>query len=113
GGGGRGELGGAGRGTVRMRGGSEALLNQTAQIGVRLPVGGLALSVIGGLAGGWLAFLRRRSARWTRVATGGVTGFLLYWAFIFGLMRVMPHAFVLNPLSSFALSVIGGWLGTE
>lgn len=100
-------------GTVRVSAASESLLNQTAQIGVRLPLGRLALSVIGGLAGGWLAFLRRRAARWTRVAAGGVTGFVLYWAFIFGLMRVMPHAFVLNPLSSFALSVIGGWLGTE
>ena len=43
---------------------------------------------------------------------GSVTGFLLYWAFMFGLVRVLPAGAVLNPLSNFALSAIGGWLGT-
>jgi len=65
------------------------------------------------LVGGLLAFLRRRGTRWPRIAVGGVTGFLLYWAFMFGLVRVLPPSFVLNPLSNFALSTIGGWLGTE
>ncbi|HEX7843716.1 MAG TPA: hypothetical protein VF469_39855, partial [Kofleriaceae bacterium] len=100
-------------GTAEISAASNSLLNQTAQIDVRRPLGLLALSVTGGLVGGLLAFLHRRKARWTRVAVGGITGFLLYWAFIFGLMRVMPRAFVINPLSNFALSTIGGWLGTE
>ena len=68
---------------------------------------------MGGLVGGLLAFLRHRGSRWPRIAVGGVTGFLLYWAFMFGLTRVIPRGFVLNPLSNFALSTIGGWLGTE
>lgn len=102
-----------GVGGVEISAASTSLLNQTAQLEVRLPLGLLAVSVMGGLVGGLIAFLRRRGTHWHRVAIGGVTGFLLYWAFIFGLMRVMPRAFVLNPLSGFALSTIGGWLGIQ
>ena len=92
---------------------SSSLLNQTAALDVRLPYGLLAISVTGGLVGGLLAFLRHRRAGRRRIVVGGITGFVLYWAFIFGLIRVLPHSFVLNPLSNFALSVIGGWFGTK
>jgi len=102
-----------GIGHVEVSAASNSLRNQIAQIDVRLPLTLLAVSVTGGLTGGLLLFLRHRRTRWTRVALGGITGFLLYWAFIFGLMRVLPHVVVLNPLSNFALSAIGGWLGTK
>jgi hypothetical protein len=100
-----------GIGEVAISAASASLLDQTARLDVQLPLGLLALSVIGGLVGGVLAYYRRHS-RWTRIAVGSVTGFLLYWAFIFGLVRVLPAGAVLNPLSNFALSAIGGWLGT-
>lgn len=32
---------------------------------------------------------------------------------MFGLMRIAPRGMVLDPLGNFALSAIGGWLGTE
>jgi hypothetical protein len=98
---------------VAVSASASSLLNQVARFEVRLPLGLLIVSVIGGLVGGLLAFLRRRGTGWPRIAVGGVTGFLLYWAFMFGLVRVLPPSFVLNPLSNFALSTIGGWLGTE
>jgi hypothetical protein len=102
-----------GVGEVAVSAASPSLLDQTTRLDVRLPLGLLALSVIGGLVGGLLAYYRRRHSRRTRIAVGAVTGFLLYWAFMFGLVRVLPRGFVLNPLSNFALSAIGGWLGTE
>jgi hypothetical protein len=102
-----------GVGEVAVSATSSSLRNQIARLDVRLPLGLLALSVTGGLIGGLLAFLRRRGTRWPRIGVGAVTGFLLYWAFMFGLMRIAPRGMVLNPLSNFALSAIGGWLGTE
>ena len=102
-----------GAGEVAVSASATSRLNQVARLDVRLPLGLLMVSVMGGLVGGLLAFLRRRGTRWSRIAVGGVTGFLLYWAFMFGLVRVLPPSLVLNPLSNFALSTIGGWLGTE
>jgi hypothetical protein len=102
-----------GVGEVAVSAASPSLLNQTTRLDVHLPLGLLALSVIGGLVGGLLAYYRRRHSRRTRIAVGAVTGFLLYWAFMFGLVQVLPRGFVLNPLSNFALSATGGWLGTE
>jgi hypothetical protein len=102
-----------GVGEVEVSAASSSLVNQTARLDVGLPLGLLLVSVMGGLVGGLLAFLRRRGTHWNRIAIGGLTGFMLYWAFIFGLTRVLPHAFVLNPLSNFVLSTVGGWLGTQ
>lgn len=100
-------------GEVAVSAAAPSLLNQTARLDVRLPLGLLLLSIAGGLVGGVLAFYRRRNSRLTRIAVGGVTGFLLYWAFMFGVVRVLPSGVVLNSLSNFALSTIGGWMGTE
>ena len=102
-----------GLGNVVVSGSIDTLVNQTAQIKVSLPIGLLATSIVGGLIGGLLAWLRTRHARWTRIAIGSITGFMLYWAFLFGLVPLFPRANVLNPLTDFALSVLGGWLGTE
>jgi hypothetical protein len=73
----------------------------------------LGLSALGGLAGGLIAFWVGQKSKWWRIAIGLITGFVLYWAFIFGVLDFLPNAIVLNPLSAFVLSTLGGWLGTE
>lgn len=82
-------------------------------IKVTLPLMPLTLSALGGLAGGVIAYWTGKDSKQWRIAVGLITGFVLYWGFIFGLLDVVPRAIVLNPLSAFALSTLGGWLGTE
>jgi len=85
----------------------------TVPLKVTLPLMPLTLSALGGLAGGFIAFWTGKNSKWWRIAVGLITGFVLYWAFIFGVLNMVPRAIVLNPLSAFALSTLGGWLGTE
>ncbi|PYV08685.1 MAG: hypothetical protein DMG07_25090, partial [Acidobacteria bacterium] len=77
------------------------------------PLGLLAISIIGGLLGGLVFVLRHpRSKRW-RVPVGALTGVLLFWAFLFLGLSALPRTAILNPFSVFAVSMTGGWLGTE
>ncbi|MGH7599787.1 MAG: hypothetical protein ACREOI_25820, partial [bacterium] len=85
----------------------------TFPLTVTLPLLTLALTAVGGLAGGLIAFWTGKDAKWWRIAIGLITGFVLYWAFVFGVLTVLPRTVVLNPLSAFVLSTLGGWLGTE
>ena len=102
-----------GTGTARVSARFTSLLTQETRLDVRLPVTILVLTLMGGLIGGLLAWLRKRHKHVMRIVTGGITGFLLYWSFIFGLLPVLPRAYVLNPLGCLALSTVGGWLGTD
>lgn len=53
-----------------------------------------------------------RRANRTRIAIGAVTGVILYWAVVFGVIATKTSFLVVSPLSDFAIAVIGGWLGT-
>ena len=101
------------RGIVSISAFTPNLPAGNVKITVTLPVLLLSLSVIGGLAGGLIAFWREQQPKWWRIAIGLITGFILYWALVFGVLPVIPREVVLNPLSVFAITVIGGWLGTE
>jgi hypothetical protein len=100
------------RGTTAVSATSPDLLIKTAQLQVGLPVVLLTLSAVGGLTGGWLAAAKRRKAM-PRIAVGVVTGFVLYWAAIFGALSQLPRAVALNPFSALVVSIFGGWMGTE
>jgi hypothetical protein len=101
------------RGEVMISASTPNLPTDTFPLEVTLPVLLLILSALGGLAGGVIAFWVGKDSKWWRIAIGLIAGFVLYWAFIFGVLTVLPRAAVLNPLSAFALSTLGGWLGTE
>ena len=73
----------------------------------------LLLSLAGGIAGGLIGYWTTQNARLWRVAVGVLTGLVLYWACIFGLVPAISRPTVANELSAFALSVLGGWLGTK
>jgi hypothetical protein len=101
------------RGEVILSAATPNLPLAPAKLKVELPGSLLGLSGLGGLVGGLIAFLTRQGSKWWRTAIGLVTGFVLYWAFVFGVLNAIPRFIVLNPLSAFALSTLGGWLGTE
>ena len=88
------------------------LLTRTVEIDVLPPWLLLGLSALGGIAGAWLAVRERHMKRW-RIPAGALTGFLLYWALLFGLLPVLPRLTILNPLSAAAISAVGGWGGSE
>ncbi|MCG3117918.1 MAG: hypothetical protein ALAOOOJD_00033 [bacterium] len=100
-------------GEVEISASTPDLQPVTVLINVSPPLSLLGLSLLGGLAGGVIAYWMTAKSKWWRVAIGFITGFVFYWAIIFGLLDVLPRAIVLNPLSAFAISTLGGWLGTE
>jgi len=102
------------RGQVKLLAATPNLQIAATPLTVTLPMSLLILSAIGGVAGGGIAFKVHPESTWWRILIGLVTGFVLYWAFIFiGGLTMLSRAVVLNPLSAFALSTLGGWLGTE
>ncbi|MDZ7361854.1 MAG: DUF1129 domain-containing protein [candidate division KSB1 bacterium] len=101
------------RGGLTLTAATPNLRIAEAALKVTLPNLLLILSAIGGVAGGAIAYWIHPHSKWWRIAIGSVTGFVLYWAFIFGVLALLPRGIVLNPLSAFALSTLGGWLGTE
>ncbi len=101
------------RGEVVISASTPNLPITTFPLKVSLPLLTLGLTAVGGLVGGVIAFWTGKDSKWWRITIGLVTGFVLYWAFVFGVLTVLPRTVVLNPLSAFVLSTLGGWLGTE
>jgi hypothetical protein len=89
------------------------LLTATAPVQVSAPTGLLLFSLAGGLAGGYLSYLKRKRSGQRRIAIGIVTGFIFYWACLFVGLAAVGRGIVVNPLSAFALSTLGGWMQTE
>jgi hypothetical protein len=99
-------------GTTTVAAATPAILTKSTTLRVTLPTLLIALTAIGGLIGGVMAFWTKRT-RWWRVVIGLFTGFVLYWAMIFGLLQSIPRAAALNPLSAFAIAIIGGYMGPQ
>jgi hypothetical protein len=99
-------------GTTTVAAATPAILTKSTTLRVTLPTLLIALTATGGLVGGVMAFWTKRT-RWWRVVIGLFTGFVLYWAMIFGLLESVPRAVALNPLSAFAVAIIGGYIGPQ
>jgi hypothetical protein len=99
-------------GTTTVAAATPAILTKSTTLRVMLPTLLIALTAAGGLVGGVIAFWTKRT-RWWRVVIGLFTGFILYWAMIFGLLQSVPRAMALNPLSAFAVAIIGGYIGPQ
>ena len=99
-------------GTTTVAAATPAILTKSTTLRVTLPTLLIALTAAGGLVGGVMAFWTKRT-RWWRVVIGLFTGFVLYWAMIFGLLESVPRAVALNPLSAFAVAIIGGYMGPQ
>lgn len=89
------------------------LMSATGMVHVDPPLAILSISLLGGIIGGFLFFFKHgRMEKW-RIPLGALTGIVLYWACLYLGIAAIPQAVVLNPLSAFVISVLGGWLGTE
>jgi len=99
-------------GTVRISGSTPDLLGRSAEFQVTWPIMLLAVSVVGGLLGGIADYRMRRGRRWP-IVLAIVTGFLLFWGLAIGLIDVIPRNIALNPISTFAVSFIGGVAGSD
>ena len=65
----------------------------------------------GGRAGRrYPSYLKRKRSGPRRIGIGIVTGFSSYWACLFVGLAVLGCGSVVNPLSAFALSTLGGWI---
>jgi hypothetical protein len=99
-------------GSTTVAAATPAILTKSTTLQVTLPTLLIALTAVGGLIGGVMAFWTKRT-RWWRIVIGLFTGFVLYWAMIFGLLQSIPRAAALNPLSAFAVAIIGGYMGPQ
>jgi hypothetical protein len=69
--------------------------------------------VLGGGIGGAMAAWLSKKAYLSRSVIGVVTGIVLYWGVLFGLLvQELPKALVLNPFSGLVIPILGGWAGT-
>lgn len=92
------------------------LQDASATFTVATPIWLLLFCALGGALGGLIAFWTEKpEASWQRIPIGLITGFVLYWAFLFGVIHLasFPHGFLLNPFPAMILSLIGGWIGTK
>jgi hypothetical protein len=103
-----------GLGEVTISSSTSELADSSITVRVTLPALQLALAVLGGAVGGWIAFLEGKNLKWQwRVPLGVVTGFVLYWGCASGGVPYVPRWLVRNPLGALGLSILGGWMGTE
>jgi hypothetical protein len=101
-------------GAVTITAMTPGLLAQNTDLQVTWPILVLTLSAIGGCLGGVVAFWLGKDSKWWRIAVGGISGLVFYWGFIFSILtHIVPRIILLNSYSAFALSVLGGWLGTK
>jgi len=115
-----------GLGAVAIQASTDSLPAEAGQVHVTLPTMLLSVSAFGGCIGGLFAAfhtglpasvrsgsIRRRLkyVPWWRMVVGSITGFVLYWSFIFLSFSVLPRGTILNPFSTFVFSLLGGWMG--
>ena len=102
-------------GTVRLLAESPNLRADEKELFVATPTLILILCAAGGLIGGLVAYFIDTAAKRARIFIGVVTGFVLYWLLVFGLILIphFPHIAVFNPFSAAILGIFGGWLGTK
>ena len=99
-------------GPVTLAASTPNLMSVEARLDVDPPLALLGISIAGGLVGGYVFMLKRRRTKRWRVPLGALTGVILFWAVLFLGMSALPRTAILNPISIFVISVLGGWLGT-
>ena len=102
-------------GIVQFKARSDSLPDAFGTVTITMPYFLIGLCALGSLLGGLVAYWTEQAATWQRIVIGLVTGFVLYWAFLFGVVHIanFPNGLVVNPLSAVILPFIGGWGGTK
>jgi len=101
-----------GYGDFVLGGSTPAMMPVTGMLSVTLPYLAIAVAALGGLAGGGLAFLYEKDARWWRVPVGLFTGLLAYALTLAGLIWVDVAVGASSPISAFVAGSVGGWAGS-
>src|SRR5258708_733279 len=100
-------------GQVSVSASTANLITASSPITVAAPFSLLFWSILGGLLGGLISYWNDAQKSKHRIVIGLATGFILYWLCLFIGLASPGRGVVLNPLSAFALSTLGGWLQTE
>ncbi len=100
-------------GQVTVSASTPNLLTAEVPLQVSLPLTLLLLSALGGTAGGYLSYVKRKRSGLRQVWIGLITGFVFYWACIFLGLASVSRGVALNPLSALVISIAGGWLQTS
>jgi len=95
-----------------LGGSTPAMMPVTGTLSVTLPYLAIMVAALGGLAGGGLAFLYEKDARWWRLPVGLFTGLLGYALMLAGLMWVDVAVGASSPISAFVAGSVGGWAGS-
>jgi len=103
------------RGQVVVTASSDNMSDQQIALSISWPALLLCLVGFGGLLGGALAYGVHRKNPVLYIAGGVVTGVVLLWFAINGLVPKFPlsRSVLLNPIGAICVAVVGGWLGTE
>ena len=99
-------------GPVTLTASTPKLMSVQATLQADPPLALLAISLAGGLVGGYVFMLKKKRTKRWRVPLGALTGVILFWAVLFLGLSALPRTAILNPISVFVISVLGGWLGT-
>jgi hypothetical protein len=102
-------------GIVQFKARSDSLPDAFGTVTVTKPYFLMGLCALGSLLGGLVAYWTEQAATWRRIVIGLVTGFIMYWAFLFGVVHIpnFPSGLLVHPLSAVVLPCIGGWGGTK
>jgi len=87
------------------------LRRATVAVQIFPPWGLLTISLLGGVTGAGLFLLRTPSEKTWRIPIGALAGLILFWAVLYLGLAGLSRTTVLNPLSIFVISTIGGWAG--
>jgi hypothetical protein len=94
---------------------SQGLRNGSYTYMVKVTIGVLvALSLLGGLIGGGISFLRKRTLPALRLIGGIAGGFVLSAIYVFGVfLPLLKLQLASNTITVVAVSLLGGYAGTE
>lgn len=99
-------------GTAKIKIDSIGLNSDGITVAVEVGIGSLIyLSLLGGLAGGGLAFVKDRRNLPLKLLGGIAGGFVLAATYVFGLAPLSSAILTQNAVAAFAISLVGGWAG--
>ena len=96
-------------GDVVIHASTPGLTEQSTAFSVTVPVWVLGFSIFFGLIGGALRAFQDKSP--LLLFMGGITGFVLSWAIVVGLVSIDFRGHTTNLVSVAAVALIGGWAG--
>jgi len=100
-------------GTATIKIDSDNLISGSTTVDISVGIGSLILfSLLGGLAGGGLAYLREKTKLELKLAGGVAGGLVLTAIYVFGAIPMVGPSAPSNLVAAVAIALIGGYVGT-